>query len=152
MINYISGFITRITTELGITVWDGEVPRRNEDAAEIVIDIPADLVFKVALTEAGMTREQNFEDSYTEEGPLIVYVWGCERESLESVLGDIDTLLASDWSLINVGTDNYVVTCMLNNWTCVQEEGIRTRQSTLLYRGELRYNVMAHGNVQTRSF
>jgi hypothetical protein len=43
----------------------------------------------------------------------------------------------------------YIVYMLLQSWCSVQEEGVRTSRSELLYRGELRYEVMVHGAVST---
>jgi hypothetical protein len=165
----VTGLINFITDRLNVTCWDGEVPRYDPAGTPITPAAagtsPSDWpVVKVYMEEAGFTRDWTFEDPYTDRGDVTIKCWGTSREQLEApitatspggVLNRIEALLAkvTNWPLIALGgpADNpyFVVQLELRRWYCGQEEGVRTADSELLYRGDLYYDVILHGAVNT---
>ncbi len=161
----IKGFVDFLASRLPLTVWDGEVPRQNTDGKNINPDSPEPSwpVLRIKMSEGGMNREENFEDSYSDTGPLTIQVWATRRDDLEDtrsqygLLSQIEQLLvdSGNWPQIvfpSPSVDPYTVyDLQLGSWTCVQEEGVRTQDSQLLYRGEIVItNLGIHGAVATR--
>ncbi len=147
----ISMLIDRLTDQVqDLVVWDGEVPRQNTDGTDVVVELPADLVFKLYMPEGGIGREWTFEDPYSDEGDIHVLIWATRRSTVEDALATIETVLAKDWDQIGLGQPYFVYDLQLLNWYSGQEEGVRTRTSPLLYRGELHYHIGLHGNIATR--
>lgn len=138
----VSWFIGYIQTQLQIEVWDGEVPRQDEqgrnirptDAGEPAYAIPNDWpAFTVEMTESGMDRTHTFVDPYGDEGPLVITIWDVTRAGCETTLDRVDTLLSNcdNWpNIAPVGAQAqglpnnpyYVYSCLLLRWTCVQEK------------------------------
>ncbi len=155
----IKGLITYITAQTGFTCWDGEVPRYstqdvaiNPEALTTPVTWP---IVKVFMNEGGFGREWTFEDPYSDEGQILIQVWGTSRDSVEDVLDALELLLASatNWKAIPLGGDvtnpNYVISMLLLSWYSGQEEGTRTATGELLYRGDLHYQCRIHGAVPT---
>jgi len=159
----IGGLITFIATQLQVTVWDGEIPRYDTSGNAInpnTVTSPADWpVVKVWMREPGFTREWTTEDPYWDKGEIHIQCWGITRDQLENpvtgILTKIEALLAqcSNWPLIALGGPNdnpyYVALLELRQWYCGQEEGTRTADSMLLYRGDLIYDCGIHGAIIT---
>lgn len=149
----ISSFIGHISQELEITIWDGEVPRQNAEGVNIIPENFAEAVFpivKCSMPQSGFNTEFTFEDPYTDEGPLFIEVWGTTRASVEGLVEDIFELLSKNWNQI-MDEPYEVYKCLLGRWGVWQEEGARTKNSELIYRGELHYDIGVHGVVQTRT-
>lgn len=155
----INGLITFLNAQLNVTVWDGEVPRYDTAGNAInpsVVTTPADWpVVKLFMQEGGFDRTWTTEDPYSDEGEILIQVWGVSRASVETLMNRIEALLAqaSSWSQIQLGgpTINpfYVIQMLLLKWYSGQEEGLRSSLSELLYRGDLHYSVMIHGAIST---
>jgi hypothetical protein len=145
----VTTFNKYIGDALDIPVWEGEIPRVGTDSVEI--DLPSEKpVIRVLLEESGLERDWRMDDSYGDEGPLRVEVYGTTRQQVEACLGQIEELLAKDWNAIPFTSRFFCYRCMLHNWTCVQEEGMRTKStSDLVFRGRMTYDVGIHGEVPT---
>ncbi len=164
----VNGLITYISEQLGVTVWDGEVPRQNTDGQDIT---PESLdnwpAIKVEMEESGLDRERTFEDNYVDAGKMTIFCWAVTREDLEGTVdnGGADGLLTKIEQLLNVaenyaaiplgnapnGDPYYVIDLDLGNWTCVQEKEVRAQLSQLLYRGEWRLQLKIHGMMPSRA-
>lgn len=155
----ISGVLTFIGEQLAVSVYDGEVPRYDVNGNPIN---PASTVspddwpvVKARMTEGGFSRTWTMADPYDDKGELVVEIWGTTRAQEESTLNDVESLLVKDenWAAIALGgpTANpyYVISMLLTSWTSVQEEGVRTSKGSLLYRGELHFDVEIHGAIST---
>jgi hypothetical protein len=145
----ISGFVTYIGNATGMNVWEGEVPRQDQLGNAVVLPI-----FDVEMTEAGLTPEWSFEGAYCDRGPLFITIWDTTRQSVEAKLQQVETLLAkkSNWDQIPlglspVGEPYKVIECVRMAWTCLEEKGVRAPDSSLLYRGELHYDIGVSGAV-----
>lgn len=159
----IDGLITYLadTTQLNASIWDGEVPRTDVNGFPINPDstvTPSDWpVIKLYMDEAGFAREWTTEDPYTDLGRITIKVWATTRAQEEDLLNTIEAILAhaTNWQSIILYSGPtptnvpYVIHMLLKRWTSVQEEGVRTSKSELLYRGELEYEVMLHGAIST---
>lgn len=155
----IKGLITYITSQLPITVWDGEIPRTDTTNVVITpetVSVPADWpVIKVFMEEGGFTRTWTTEDPYDDRGEILIQIWGITRVSAETAMNTIEALLAqaSNWAAIPLGGDmmnpNYVIQLLLMRWYSGQEEGVRTGLSQLLYRCDMHYDCMIHGAIIT---
>jgi hypothetical protein len=151
----VGGMITYVTQQLGVTVWDGELPRYDTTGNPINQNagLPDWPVIKIYMKEGGFTREWTTEDPYTDAGEILLQVWSTTRASVQTLLNSLEGLLAqaSKWPFLVTGgpMDNpyYVISCLLQRWYVGQEEGVRTSGSELLYRGELHYEVLIHGAI-----
>jgi hypothetical protein len=136
---------------------------------------------KIEMEEQGMNRldgenSQTFEDSYGETGEITIYCWGTSREQLEGVaatpsapavpgvLTNLEVLLNNQDNVVSefaplavylglspVGDQYYFYRFNWKRWTCVQEKEVRAQLSTLLYRGEITFDVALHGMCASRS-
>lgn len=164
----VNGIITYLTQQLNTTCWDGEIPRQDVSGNPIFPNAPVTSpidwpVVKVYMQEGGFSREWTFEDPYTDKGEILIQVWGTSRQQLEGSLTNPETGLlnqiealfaqASNWPQIPLGGPSanpyYVIHMLLTRWYSGQEEGQRTADSSLLYRGDLHYEVMIHGAIST---
>lgn len=159
----VDGLITYLATQLNVSVWDGEVPRYDalgNPIAPGTVSVPSSWpVVKLYMTEGGFNRTWAFEDSYDDVGEILISIWATSRKDLEDptsgLLNKIETLLASasNWTHILLGGPQvnpyYVIQLLLINWCSVQEEGQRTSESQLMYRGDMHYELMVHGAVST---
>lgn len=156
----INGLITFVAAQLHAEVWDGEVPRTDPQGNPISPSAPVNSpstwpVIKLYMKDAGFHRSWNQDDPFTDEGSILIQVWGTTRASSEALMNRIEALFAleTNWALIELGGDvsnpNYVIQMLLTDWCSVQEEQLRTEQSQLLYRADMHYNCMVHGIIQT---
>ena len=160
------GFQQFITANLpNVLCYDGEIPRYT--TAGVAINPgqspPAWPVVKVYTPEPGFSREDTTEDPYTDTGEVAIIVYGTTRQQLEGTINNPETGLinqlealfaqASLWGSILQGGDStnpyYVIRLILERWWTGQEEGVRTADSALLYRGELHYTTWIHGAIST---
>lgn len=149
--NPIGGLYDFINTELDIQMWDGEIPSNNTDGTALnVDDLP---LFTVEMTPRGFQIDYNFENTFTEEGEVIITVYAETREVAHTNLLSIWTKLnnINDWDNIAVGDNHSILKILLDSWTVVQEKGIRLSNSNLLYKGELRYTIGMSGRTSTRN-
>jgi hypothetical protein len=85
----------------------------------------------------------------------MIQVWGTIRAQVEGVMNIIEEILAQagNWEQIELGGDksnpSYIISMLLTSWYCGQEEEKRTAQSSLLYRGDMNYDIRIHGAVST---
>lgn len=158
MVPIVEGLITYLQDQLDANVWDGEVPRYDPQGRAInptsgVTDPTVWPVVRCLLTEAGLTRNPNFESPYDDEGPIRIEVYGTSRAQVQTMLNSIEALLAKESNLreIDLGgysqNPNYVISMILKSWTNTQEEGVRTSTGLLLYRGEISYTANVHGSL-----
>lgn len=158
----VEGLMTYINSELGVAVWDGEVMRQAPaDGGNVVSDATATSatwpVVRVRMTDQGLATEWSTEDSYSDVGPICIDVYGATRKQVQDVIDQVEALLANatNWPNIamsdSLGNSAYFVYDLRRTWwTCVQDEGVRTKFSNLSYRGEMVYGVGVHGEVKTR--
>src|SRR5436309_1910085 len=124
----ITGLITFISQQTGVVCWDGEVPRYDVQGnpinpSQTVSTPPEWPVYKVYMKEGGFTREYTFEDPYSDEGEILIQIWGTTRQQLEDpatgAMNVIEALLnqATNWPLIPLGGPQsnpyYVISCLL---------------------------------------
>lgn len=147
----IDGLVTFIQDQLEISVWDGEVPRQDVAGDQIVLPATKP-IFKVAMTENGLTRDWTIEDSYTDDGPMTVYLWATTRAMVEQWLTTLEGLLAqsTNWPEILTESPYYVYGLIIDNWTCIQLEGLRAKGGQLIYEGRLSFSIGIHGAVSTK--
>lgn len=143
----VGGLHTFLSDQLSIEVWDGEIPRKDTD--DVAIDPTTLPVYQAAMTEAGMQRSYTTESVYADEGEIIIRVFGKTRLVTHTNTALIDELLndSANWDQIVVGTTNRIYHCLVDSWTVVQMEGIRLRDGSLLYKGELRVNLGVEGLI-----
>jgi hypothetical protein len=159
----IKGLIDFITTQLQLTVWDGEVPRYSTQSSGSVPIKPSTVatppvwpVIKLYMEEGGFSRNWTFLDPYDDVGEIKICIWGITRESVETQMNAIEALLASvtNWGQIQLDgppqNPHYIIQLLLMRWYSGQEEEIRTGLSQLLYRGDMYYLTQIHGAVSTR--
>lgn len=166
----INGLVTYISDQLNVTVWDGEVPRQGTDGTDITPETPQDTglwpAINVVMPEAGLDRELTFEDAWIDSGDLSVVCWATTREDLEGttsnggngLLTRIEALLNIDKNVANIplglapnGDAYYVAKMNFKNWTCYQEQEVRTNLSQLLYHGRITYEIGVHGMTPSRA-
>ncbi len=155
----ISGLITFISSQLNVTVFDGEVPRYDTAGTALTpetVTVPSDWpIVKVYMEEGGFTRTWTTEDAYDDRGEIFIQVWGTSRLSAETTMNGLEALLAqaTNWTLILLGgpvaNPYYVIHMLLARWYSGQEEGVRTGLSQLLYRCDMHYDAMIHGAIST---
>jgi hypothetical protein len=153
-----------ITSQLSVTVWDGEVPRFSTQATlskpirpSTVTTPPVWPVIKLYMEESGFAREWTTEDPYTDLGEIHILVWSTMRAEVENLMNQLEMLLAlaGNWAQISTTLGGpaqnpyYIIQMLLLRWYSGQEEDIRTGLSQLLYRGDMHYEVMLHGAIPT---
>lgn len=164
----IGGLVSYLSGQLGLSVWDGEVPRYDVSGSPINPDsgtVGSWPVVRVKMPESGFHRTPTFEDPYDDEGPINVEVYGTTRAEvwvvgvkLEAAMAD-STLWDRPSKAVPLGnsfsTDNsyYLISMMMTRWACYQMEGVRLmsagRPSSLCYRFDADYTVNIHGAVPT---
>jgi hypothetical protein len=149
----ISGVITFLQQQIPFRVWDGEVPRQDEQGVEI--DLDAGPVWKLTMLPEGLGMDWNMEDTFKEDGPLLLEVFAASRAAAQAQLASVFPLLADskNWQdlLPQLNPPSYVVRQMiLERWTVVHIEGARTRSNQLIYHGQMHYQVGVNGSVPTR--
>ncbi len=155
----IKGLITFLTTELELTVWDGEIPRYavpgtaiNQNAVTVPTTWP---VVQAKIVEPGFNRSYTTENSYKDTGTIGVSIWAVQRSDVDIMLGRIESKLGdyNAWTGISAllggpSTDpNYVIQMLMTSWCVVQEEGTRIGFDDYLYRGDMRYDIDLHGHL-----
>ncbi len=169
--NIIGGLISYVQEQLKVNIWDGEVPRQDQFGNDIDPDaLPQNWpAITSELPEGGIDREWTFEDFYNEgQGNYIsILVFGASGTAIEGryqvmqTLDLIEKLLANERNWANIiltdtlnNPNYYVISCILKRWTCVQQRGgtgtMRTKTGELIYRGELWYEMVIRGAIQTR--
>ena len=147
------GILTYLQAQLDKDVWDGEIPRYDTNGNELLVGAVPFLSCDM-IKGQGMVREETFEDSYAEEGPILVTMYGTSKETMETTANSIEELLVQEnnWSEIaeNFGTVFRIYELSFQSWWIVQEEDIRTRDGNYIYHGELRFNLGYNGNVAKR--
>ncbi len=155
----INGIINFLVQKLDINIWEGEIPRYDQNGQPIfpgTTTNPANWpIVKLTMPESGFQREWTFLDPYDDKGTILIQIWGTTRASVEALMNSIEAQLAqaTNWAQIQLGgpaaNPYYVISLLLENWYCVQEEGVRTNLSTYLYRGEMKYTADIHGAIPT---
>ena len=160
-----AGIITALCTWVAengaMTVWDGEAHRYDAQGQSVGPDGSAGQsgwpVVKFTMPDkAAFRRKWNFEDTYHDEGVITCQIWHHTRALAEKTMDKIETLLAvyDNWAAIGrlipspyVENPHYVIQMLLESWSSVQEEGIRTMKSELIYKCELIYMCYLHGAI-----
>lgn len=154
IINGLAGYLE--AQLVGITVWDGEVPRSDPNGIPALVDQGP--VFRVVILEPGFERRHDsFESPYGDIGTMLAQVWATTRAVAEAQMNLIEALLAnsSNWPNIEltggpVINPYSVYDLELTRWWSGQEEGVRTQTSQLIYRADLYYQCGIHGAIITR--
>lgn len=143
-------------TYSGIEVWTGEIPRFNSSQQPITISgtFPA---FRVVMEESGFDREWTTEDPYGDKGNIYFQGWSTTLDGVMDMLGIVEVQLCdtSNWSEIvlpggPIENPYFVYQCLYKNWFAVQVEGVRTQDSSLIYMGQIMFEVEIHGAISTR--
>ncbi len=153
----IAGFVNYLAApqQLGIDVWEGEIPRFDTSGDPITIpgSLPA---FKVEMTEQGLRRQWTQADPYADSGPLIFQVMDTTRAAVQTLLNTFEGIIcnANNWDNIALPggpIDNpyYVVEVIWETWTNIQMVGLRTQDSQLIYLGQVIFKVTIHGATNT---
>lgn len=145
----------------GVTVWDGEVARYDARGQTVGPESSGGLsdwpVVKFSLPESatgGFTREYTTEDSYHDDGVVILQIWHNTREQAEATLDMIEALLAKEENWIAISAlipspyrenPHYITQLLLKYWTSRQVEGFRTQKSELVYTCEAYFKCGIHG-------
>jgi len=156
-----------IGSQLGITVWDGEVPRYDPAGNAVnpeSITVPSDWpVFAISMTEGGFSRNNTTESAYDDQGPILMRAWATTREEANDVSDRLESLFADLTNWLKILTPAaapspggpsrpyYVISILLTGWTVVQEKNFRLQNGQLLYRADQTYSVNIHGNIYRRS-
>lgn len=169
--NILGGLISYVQTQLQVNVWDGEVPRQDQFGNDIDPDgLPENWpAMTVEMPDGGVDREWTFEDFYHEgQGNLIsILIFGASgtategRYQVQQKIDLVEQLLAleTNWASIvltdTLNNPNYkVIKCELRKWTNVQQRSgagtMRTKTGELIYRGEMWYELVIRGAIQTR--
>lgn len=155
----IKGFVEYLAADaqLGIDVWEGEIPRFNTEGDPITIpgSFPA---FNVEMTEAGLNREGRdgrgwtFNKAYSDDGMLVVHIMDTTRAAVQTLLNQLEGILCNvqNWTNIllpggPVENPYYVIECIWHNWTNVMMQGLRTQNSEYIYLGQVFLRVSIHG-------
>jgi hypothetical protein len=147
-----------LQSELGVSVWDGEIPRYdvagnpiNPDATGGPSGWP---VVRCVMPERAFKRKGTLGVGvYKDEGEIVVQVWGVARTETEPLQDQIEALfeLETNWAAVvfNPAGLNYnpfrLWKMLLVNWDSLMLEGERTENSQLLYRAQLFYDCGIHG-------
>ena len=155
----VKGVIDFVSSQANITVWDGEIPRYdtagnaiNPEATSSPTIWP---VFDVSMSDAGFRRTWTMADPYDDQGEILLQIWGTTRAQVESAKNTVEALLvnAENWQQIQLGgpaiNPFYVIQMLLSSWCIVQEQGLRSGLSKLLYRCDMHLDTMIHGIIST---
>ncbi len=157
---------TNLVVGSPVEIWDGEVPRQDVNGVAIVPQTVASPsvwpVMKGFMQEGGFSREWTFGDAYTDEGEILIQIWGASgssasqgRQQVETVMNQVEVLLAqlSNWPAISSGGPPvhryYVVQALLVRWYSGMLEGERTYDNEFIYVGNMYYLVTLSGAVST---
>lgn len=157
----IAGFVNYLAddAQLGIDVWDSEIPRFNTSGDPIVIpgSFPA---FNIEMTETGLSREGSdgrgwtFNKAYSDDGMLTVHIMDTTRAAVQTMLGQLEALVCNPENWPNIllpggPVDNpfYVIEVIWHSWTNILMEGLRTQNSQYIYLGQVFLRVSIHGAI-----
>ncbi len=156
----VAGFITYLSddNQLGLPIWNGEVPRFNTNGDPITIpgSFPA---FTIEMTEQGLSREGSregegwtFNKAYEENGMLIFSVMNTTDAAVQTTLSQLEAILCEPTNWPNISLpggpiDNpfYVIGCLWHTWSNRQMVGLRTQDSQLIWLGQVLFHVSIHG-------
>jgi hypothetical protein len=139
----------------GIDVWNGEVVRSNEYGLPVLVDNAP--VMRIAMPGT-FARNWTMADPYDDIGPVLIQFWATTLAAISNpqqngLLDLTEALLAqnANWTLISgkLPDPMYVIKMLLKDWVTLQEDAVRTQESNLLYRGDLRYEIEIHGQIAT---
>ncbi len=155
----VAGFINYLAddAQLGLEIWNGEIPRFNEDGDPIVIpgSFPA---FTIEMTEGGLVREGSngegwtFNKAYSDTGMIVVHIMDTTDAAVQTELNELEAIVCKPENWPNIvlpggPVDNpyYVIGCLWHAWSNRQMVGLRTQDSQLIWLGQALLRVSIHG-------
>lgn len=165
MIPPILGALGKFLIDNGVQVWPEEIPRTdtagnaiNPQAGSVTPTIwPAT---QLVLRDKSL-RDNTFEDSYSENPPVVVQVWGTSREEVDPMMSKIEGLLAQaqNWfeALSPIGIiftqmgfpQFWLYDLEIHGWTSQQRENERLAGSLFCWLAEMDLTIGLHGVVET---
>ncbi len=157
----VAGFITYLSddNQLGLPIWNGEIPRFNTDGDPITIpgSFPA---FTIEMTEGGLVREGSdgrgwtFNKAYSDDGTLIVNIMDTTDAAVQTELNALEAIVCNPANWPNIALpggpiDNpyYVIEVIWHAWSNRQMIGLRTQDSQLIWLGQVMLRVSIHGAI-----
>lgn len=150
---------------LNAWIWDGEVPRAdptgapiNPDSMTTIANWPAIRLWEL---EPGFRYTFNEANSYTAEGQVLIQIFAVGRANTEPLMGKILTALELEDNWFQITEQMQAIAgpangfsfekAMLASDRCGQDKypAERTAKGELLYRGDMVYDIMIHGEVDT---
>jgi hypothetical protein len=149
--------------ELAIQVWPEEIPRWDTSGNPINPQATgvSPTIWPVVqiVMESRVTRDNTFEDSYSEEPPLTVTAFGTTREQVDGIMGDIEASLvyAPNWayqgSVIGLifqamGYPQFwLYDLEVGSWQSQQMRDTRLAGSQLCWQADMTLKCGVHGSV-----
>ena len=149
--------------ELEIQVWSEEVPRYDTQGNPINPQATAvsPTIWPVVqlFLEGKVGRNNTFEDSYTEEPPILVTAFGTTREQVDLLMGDIEASLvyAYNWAyqgspigLIfqSMGYPQFwLYDLEVGSWQSYQRKDERLAGSQLCWQADMSLKCGLHGSI-----
>lgn len=153
------------STVLNSWLWDGETPRYdplgnpiNPDSMTAIANWPAIRLWEL---EPGFRYTFNMANSYDAVGQVLLEIFAVGRAAAEPLMGSILTALEleDNWfqitkqmqAIAGASNDFSFEKAMLAQDWCGQDRfpANRTAKGEILYRGDMYYDVMIHGTVDT---
>ncbi len=154
----IGGLYNFLQGQLGVAVYDGEVPRYTVGGAPINPDASGGPsgwpVVRCTMGERAFKRVPTMGTGvYKDMGEICVQVWGTARTQTEPLQSEIEALfeLETNWRQVPFvpgGLNNnpfFLWMMLLTDWDSIMLDGERTQNSQLLYRAQLFYDCGIHG-------
>lgn len=152
------------SSDLGVQVWPEEVPRWdvqgnpiNPQAAASPSVWPAAQV----VIAGKVVRSNTFEDSYSEDVPLVIKAWGTSRAQVDGAMGVIEAALvqAANWAYQNspigqmfqvLGYPQFwLYDLEVGQWSSEQQADERLAGNLLCWLAEMDMQVGLHGSIST---
>lgn len=144
--------------QLGVSVWDGEIPRYDTAGQPVNPDAQGGPsgwpVVRCVMPERAFHRTPTLGTGvYRDDGEVTVQVWGVARTETEPLQAEIEALFEQEenWNRLTFvpgGLSNnpfQLYKMVLKDWDSIMLEGERTQNSQLLYRAQLFYDCGIHG-------
>lgn len=144
---------------MNIQVWPEEVPRTDVNGNAVNPQSNTAWPVVQLFLERKSPRENTFEDSYSENPPIILKVWGDTRAQVHNQMAAIEATLnlSDNWAYQNSPIGQAFATMgfpqfwlydlQMSQWDSGQEENERLFGSQLLWLAEMNLWVGLHGSL-----
>lgn len=152
-----------ITQELSIQVWSEEVPRFDVNGRPINpqggANSPATWPVVQVVLAGRVGRDNTFEDSYSEEPPILLTAFGTTREEVDGCMSTIEESIVKAYNWAYQGSvigrvfhamgypQFWLYDMEVGEWQSYQVQDTRLAGSQLCWQADMAMKVGVHGVV-----